>query len=190
VKESFLKQLYAAASGRHSPDPKVPKDFLDKVSIYFPSSDTVETSNGGPDCGGIITLGGKDYNEYFPKQCMREYKSTRTGVLSHNKILLVRGQKKNGKPLAWAYVGSANLSESAWGSQKILKSGKEGKLNIRNWECGVVVPVPDEDLVDVDMQDGKLPPLDVFKNTLEIPWQRPGEQYGDKEPWFFRDRGT
>jgi hypothetical protein len=106
---------------------------------------------------------------------------------SYSPGIIVRGKRKDGKPLAWAYIGSANLSESAWGSQRVLKSGKHGKLNVRNWECGVIVAVPEEDLANVE--DGQLPPLDVFRNTVEIPFQYPAELYGDKEPWFYRDFG-
>ncbi|WAO91028.1 Hypothetical protein NCS54_00847800 [Fusarium falciforme] len=41
----------------------------------------------------------------------------------------------------WAYVGSANLSESAWG--RIVKDRATGqpKMSCRNWESGVVVRV-------------------------------------------------
>ena len=127
------------------------------------------------------------YSAAFPKQCMREYKSTRNGVLSHNKILLARGRKKDNSPFAWAYIGSANLTEAAWGSQKILKSGKEGVLSIRNWECGVVVPVPEEKLKELTLADGEIPPMSVFEGTLEVPFQYPGEKYEGKEPWFFMD---
>jgi hypothetical protein len=186
LKDSFLKQLYIAASGELPlSDHDVPSDYLDRIRIYFPSRDTVIKSTGGPACGGIITLNRKFYGATFPKQCMREYKSTRKGVLSHNKILLARGRKKDNTPFAWAYIGSANLTESAWGAQKVLKSGKEGALTIRNWECGVVVPVPEETLKGLDLEDGEIAPMSVFEGTLEVPFQHPGEEYEGKEPWFF-----
>lgn len=188
IKESFLMQLYRASCGHASmTSSKVPHDFLDRIRIYFPTKDYVVKSTGGPNCGGIITLNRKDYNDSFPKQCMREYKSSRPGVLSHNKILLARGRKKDGTPFAWAYVGSANLSESAWGSQKMLKSGKDGKLTIRNWECGIVVPVPDGSFKGMKLEDGEVPSMSVFKGTVEVPFQYPGGRYEGKEPWFFRD---
>jgi hypothetical protein len=184
LKTSFLDQLYKAASGQSS----VSEDFLERIRIYFPTHDTVMNSTGGPDCGGIITLSPSFYNsDTFPKQCMRDYKSTRPGVLSHNKLLLARARRADGTPVAWAYVGSANLSESAWGSQKELKSGKMGKLSIKNWECGVVVPVPEESMKTLKLAEGEVPPMSVFKDVVEIPFQYPGERYGSKQPWFFRD---
>ncbi|KAH7262669.1 tyrosyl-DNA phosphodiesterase-domain-containing protein [Fusarium tricinctum] len=43
--------------------------------------------------------------------------------------------------LGWVYVGSANLSESAWG--RIVKDRATGqpKMSCRNWESGVVVQI-------------------------------------------------
>lgn len=188
LKESFIKQIYLAASGLHHISGQAPSDFLSHIRVYFPTADTVKNSTGGPNCGGIITLSRAHYDApTFPKQCLRDYKSTRPGVLSHNKLLLARGVRKDGSPFAWAYVGSANLTESAWGSQKILKSGKQGVLSVRNWECGVVVPVPEETLKSLQLAEGEVPDMSVFEGTVEVPFQFPGEEYAGKQPWFFRD---
>jgi hypothetical protein len=189
LKEEFLKNLYLAASGISLIPGNAPSDVLSRIRIYYPSDKTVKDSTGGPDCGGIITLSRAHYNApTFPRQCLREHKSTRPGVLSHNKMLLARGRKKDGSPFAWAYVGSANLTESAWGSQKVLKkSGNGGVLNVRNWECGVVVPVPKEKLEGLGLGEGEVPDMGVFKGTVEVPFQYPGEDYKGKQPWFFRD---
>jgi hypothetical protein len=46
---------------------------------------------------------------------MRDCQSQRGGLVMHNKMIFVQprdGGSEAGK--AWAYVGSANLSESAW----------------------------------------------------------------------------
>ena len=184
----FLSQLYAAARG--DPDltsTKPPPDLLDRIRIYFPSRDTVINSTGGAPCGGIITLDKSHYSQpSFPKTCLRDFKSTRPGLLSHNKMLLARGLKKDGQPFAWAYVGSANLSESAWGSQKVLQSGKRGKLVLRNWECGVVVPVPEDRFGGLELGGDEVPPMSVFEGTVEVPFMYPGERY-EGGPWFCRE---
>lgn len=154
------------------------------VRVYFPTNETVDKSVGGPDSAGIISLSRQYYNAAtFPKECLRDYDSTRRGMLSHNKLLLARGTKKNGKAFAWVYTGSANMSESAWGGQKVLKSGQMGSLNVRNWECGIVMPVPDDKLANFE---GTIPPMTVFQDTVEVPFVYPGQVYGDKEPWFLR----
>lgn len=188
LKESTLQQLYRAARGDRSLlNEKLPEDTLNNIRVYFPTNEAVVQSTGGSDCGGIITLNKNYYfNNDFPRQCLRQHISNRPGLLSHNKLILARGRKKDGKPFAWVYVGSANLTESAWGSQKILKSGKEGKVSIRNWECGVVVPVPKSSFDGIAVDEGEVPPLSVFKEVIEVPIEHPGEHFGNKQPWFFR----
>jgi hypothetical protein len=187
LKEDFLQKVYLAASGLQPLSNKAPEDWSDRFRVYFPTHETVVNSTGGVDCGGIITLNSRSYNATsFARQCLRTHTSTRTGLLSHNKLLLARGYKKDGTPFAWVYVGSANATESAWGSQSILKSGKEGALKMNNWECGVVVPVKPEKLQG--LTSGEIPPMSVFQETIEVPFKFPGEKYEGKKPWFFMDQ--
>ncbi|KAI7501245.1 phospholipase D/nuclease [Hortaea werneckii] len=81
------------------------------------------------------------------------------------------GGKRNGgdvggsrQDVAWVYVGSANCSQSAWGNLTTLQDrrsqakgkgkgkgkgeGEEAgwKMNCRNWESGVLLPVPEANL--------------------------------------------
>ena len=112
----------------------------DKFRIYFPTKDTVSKSTAGF-AGSIFCTREWFERETFPRACFREYRSTRSGLLSHNKILYARG-KQQGKDVAWVYVGSANMSESAWGKIVYDKRAKQYKINCRNWECGVLLPVP------------------------------------------------
>jgi hypothetical protein len=121
----------------------------DKMRIYFPTHDTVVSSIAG--AAGTICLSRKYWEEMrFPRSCFRDYQSTRTGLLSHNKILYARGKQSTSdgvkKNIAWAYVGSANMSESAWGKLIYDKKAKAWKINCRNWECGVLLPVPADEL--------------------------------------------
>ncbi|KAF2185826.1 phospholipase D/nuclease [Zopfia rhizophila CBS 207.26] len=189
LNHTFLRQIRKYASG--NPPLKsgdIPSKSLHKdIRIYFPTHDTVAQSTGGLDCGGTNTLDKRHYYaSTFPKDCLRDYKSTRPGVLSHNKILLARGRRTNEEvPFAWVYIGSANVSESAWGSVKTTSKNMLGKLNIRNWECGVLLPIPEESLRNLKLKKGEVPPMNVFEGTLEVPFQYPGEQYGEKKPWFF-----
>jgi hypothetical protein len=106
---------------------------------------------------------------------------------------------------AWAYVGSANLSESAWG--RLVKDGttKQPKLNIRNWECGIVIPVPmpmqhqhsgctktqgKEKKADkwADESQAGPPSMDVFLDVIPVPMIVPGEEYGGGRPWLYTQR--
>lgn len=117
-----------------------------KLRIYFPTHETVTSSTAG--AAGTICLSRKWYeSSTFPRQCFRDYKSTRHGLLSHNKILYARGKKmpaqtgEKEEEAAWVYVGSANMSESAWGKLVYDQKAKKWKINCRNWECGVLLPV-------------------------------------------------
>ena len=56
------------------------------------------------------------------------------------------------------------------------------KLNCRNWECGVVVPVrTDED------RAGKVG-LSAFERTVPVPMMYPGEPYGSCKPWYYTEQ--
>ena len=104
-------------------------------------------------------------------------------MLSHNKLLFARGRREDGRPFAWVYVGSANASEAAWGAQKVLKNGGLGKMVVRNWECGVLVPVAEGRVEGMGLGEGSVPGMGVFEGTIEVPFLCPGEGYGGKMPW-------
>lgn len=117
-------------------------------------------------------------------------------MLSHNKLLFARGVDANDEPFAWVYVGSANVSEAAWGGQKVGKGGGLGGLNVRNWECGVVVRVEGGkvrgkagSVVGQGEGERKVPDMSLFEDTIEVPFVVPGEEYGERGPWFFREDG-
>jgi hypothetical protein len=160
LNDSFLTILHNAARGEDATaTPKslsgpAPKPFQNTISttnirdlfrIYYPLNSTVTSSQAGS--AGTICLKADWWRgPLFPRECFRDYRSKRSGVLSHNKILYARGVNDKGQKVAWRYVGSANLSESAWGKLSWDKKRKEWKLGCRNWECGVIVPVDMEEL--------------------------------------------
>ncbi|KAI9797749.1 MAG: hypothetical protein M1835_006921 [Candelina submexicana] len=148
--------------------------------IYFPTEETVVNSSGGPSSGGTICLQPKWYfAETFPRSLLRDCKSRRNGMLMHNKMLYARPQSSvNERCTPWAYVGSANLSESAWGRLSQDKVSKGPKLVCRNWECGVLVPIPAS---DVKQPVG----MESFQNSVPVPMQTPGREYGTSKPWFY-----
>lgn len=195
LNDAFLKNLYLAAMGeepRKILSGKVPNCLRENARIYFPLHETVEKSTGRTPAAGTNCLQSSYYNNAkFPRACMRDYKSIRTGLLSHNKILFSRGQRvledtKQAVDIAWAYVGSANISESAWGKLLTDKEKKTEKLNCRNWECGVLIAIPPERIQSF-RAEGEILPMDVFKGFVDVPFQFPGEQYGSKKPWFFME---
>ena len=85
---------------------------------------------------------------------------------------------------AWAYVGSANLSESAWGKLVLDRPSKTPKLNLRNWECGVIIPIQPVDRAHSISQ--RMRDLKVFESRIPIPIEYPEEilEFGGRRPWF------
>lgn len=93
--------------------------------------------------------------------------------------------------MAWTYIGSANCTESAWGRLSKDKVTKAPRLNCRNWECGVLVPLTraskpskvsgDDEGSGSGSSGGDLA---MFEDRVPVPMKYPGEEYGMKEPWF------
>ncbi|KAJ4398023.1 hypothetical protein N0V85_006387 [Neurospora sp. IMI 360204] len=187
--------------------------------VYFPSKHTVRTSIA-KDAGTICFQ--KQWFEAptFPREVLRDCVSTRPGMLMHNKMIFVRRTEESeedpGKKVVsgFAYVGSANLSESAWGRLIKDRSTKKFKITCRNWECGVLVPAgttavassssstsakgqEQEEGNDEGNGKGKEampasaeddPSWEVFEGHVPIPMRVPGSPLqlnGSKSPFFF-----
>ncbi|SMR47142.1 unnamed protein product [Zymoseptoria tritici ST99CH_3D1] len=134
-----------------------PDNVREKVRIYFPTASTVRASTAGA-AGTLCIARNYFQGSTFPRACFRDYKSTRTGLLSHNKILLARGKRAiadaqagETEDVAWAYVGSSNMSPSAWGT--LPKNRKVNTITCRNWECGVLLPVSRERVLEASMTE-------------------------------------
>ncbi|KAI1304288.1 tyrosyl-DNA phosphodiesterase-domain-containing protein [Xylaria venustula] len=152
----------------------------DNFRIYFPSHETVSRSRGGKNSGGTICLQSKWWDSpTFPRELIHDCQSVRRGLLMHTKILFVRHLCEGKQQPSWAYIGSANLSESAWGRLVKDRASGQPKLNCRNWECGVLIPMENQ-AVNSDCQS--------FENRIPIPMVVPSEAYGknnSKRPWLF-----
>lgn len=232
LNDKYLRDLHLAASGdlkniaaqAAAAKSKATKDFFkpktatqtkslrETVRIYFPTKETVRASTAGS--AGTLCLQRKYFEGgSFPRSCFRDYKSTRPGMLSHNKILCARGKRKlaNGQTenVAWAYIGSSNVSKSAWGELPADRMVK--RITCRNWECGVLLPVSRDQLVrTVPMEKTKESTsagpdseteseleeetpaqesisMNVFKSIMDLPFEIPGSLYGDREPYYFTE---
>lgn len=118
--------------------------------------------------------------------------SSRSILTGVSQIIIGRGQRVTSSEeddeeaathtkVAWAYIGSANLSAAAWGQLSTDRATKTLKVTCRNYECGVIIPVG----AGEQAEDDEVPGYEVFKGTLDIPFEIPGEKYGDKTPWYF-----
>ena len=74
------------------------------------------------------------------------------------------------------------------------RATKEPKLNCRNWECGVLIPVISRG--DVVSEQNRSPNdesgtmLDIFEGIVPVPMRLPAPQYGpNRKPWFNSESG-
>ncbi|RMZ81549.1 hypothetical protein DV737_g2529, partial [Chaetothyriales sp. CBS 132003] len=74
-------------SGQNMAKGKSVQDWQGRFRFYFPSSDVVKASNGGPSCAGTICFSEKWWAaQTFPRAAMRDCVSVRDGLLMHNKV--------------------------------------------------------------------------------------------------------
>ncbi|UKZ96592.1 uncharacterized protein TrAFT101_011372 [Trichoderma asperellum] len=158
----------------------------ERFRIYFPTDHTVSKSRGGRNAGGTICVQAKWWRSpNFPRELVRDVIS-RDRLLMHSKMIFVRRRVGDSQAIrqspGWAYVGSANLSESAWGRMSKDRSTGGIKMNCRNWECGVIIPVPESKSVDKTLTS---PAMSMFAGTVPVPMQVPGPVYkSSDQPWL------
>ncbi|CAP86556.1 hypothetical protein E8E15_007437 [Penicillium rubens] len=217
INTPFLRSIYLACKGdnalldyelrtanrRREPPAEVlayNQECLDHFRIYFPSDETARAVHpNAKDAIGTICFNPAWWSgANFPRDTLRDCVSER-GVLMHNKLAFVHPSTPiempdNKECHGWAYVGSANLSESAWG--RIVKDPKTKslKMNCRNWECGVIVPIINEKKTG---EKGKGPethgavtsaplPVGVFNDTVPVPMRVPAAPLSEhRKPFFF-----
>jgi len=99
----------------------------------------------------------------------------------HSKVMLVRSSSS-----AWAYVGSANISESAWGRLTVDKKTGNRKVTCRNWECGVLVSTNRS----TPAQQTRFALSAAFEGIVPVPMAESANAYGASgtmDPWFYRE---
>ncbi|EFX00328.1 mitochondrial translation optimization protein [Grosmannia clavigera kw1407] len=168
-------------------------DWKSRMRVYFPSHQTVVRSRGGIRGAGTICFRRNWWESAkFPRKILRDYQNVKKGTLAHTKLLFVRREASSAQ--AWTYLGSANLSESAWGRLVKDRATKEPRLTCRNWECGVLIPAvprPEaERRANVPREGAGM--LGEFDKSVPVPMVLPGTEYGGKMgggnwPWFFTE---
>ncbi|KAG2236996.1 hypothetical protein INT48_001763 [Thamnidium elegans] len=152
----YLNELYksfcglpAYANGRAT-STILKKNELPPIDVVYPTRETVESSRLGPPGAGTICLNTSSWKKpTFPKQVMCDAISQRSGTLMHSKYIIatlpnaVSKNPKN-KVKGWVYCGSHNATVSAWGKFTVSRDSKQPKMNISNWELGVVLPIYEE----------------------------------------------
>lgn len=88
--------------------------------------------------------------------------------------------------VGWAYMGSHNLTQAAWGNISSAKGpGNVVQMSSSNWELGIVVPVRRHDLRE--SQSSCAGSASLTANI--ITWKRPVQRYAAGDvPWVSRRR--
>ncbi|RKF62697.1 putative tyrosyl-dna phosphodiesterase domain protein [Erysiphe neolycopersici] len=199
ISPSFIENLYTAAQGSLKLPPnktqakstiddeiRLRKCVNDFCRVYFPTRETVENSLGGLGAGGTICFQSQWWtSNQFLQHIIRDCKSRREGMLMHSKMWFVRPSKPHSR-LSWAYVGSANLSESAWGRLSTDLRTKQPKIHCANWECGVIFPV--KPIVAEVQYEIESKGIGESEGSIPVPMVVPGTTYEGKTPWFFNEK--
>ncbi|KAK3375445.1 tyrosyl-DNA phosphodiesterase-domain-containing protein [Podospora didyma] len=216
LNDTLLKGLYNACqgdSGRKEYESRAArngkggadKNLRSHVRVFFPSHETVVQSRGGRNGAGTICFQDRWWKApSFPHDVLRDCRSKRKGLLMHSKIIFVRRQAEDSESPSleaattpsFAYVGSANLSESAWGRLVKDRGTAQPKLTCRNWEAGVIVQTeggdpPSSSSSSINGGDSKnrSDGLGVFEGSVPVPMEVPGTPMpldGHLVPWFFQ----
>lgn len=119
-----------------------------EIKIVFPTSKNVESASavarhGASNIGCHTRPWPSAPNDL--KALFHHYKSKDPGCLFHQKLIAVYDQTDKAKPPHYIYIGSANLSQSAWGALEVDKRGNAATggtklVKMTNYECGVLIP--------------------------------------------------
>ncbi|KAF9108973.1 hypothetical protein BGX27_008175 [Mortierella sp. AM989] len=215
----FLDEFYRAARGLHvrARSRFADEERLPPIKVVFPTERHVHGSRLREDGAGTICLQSQFWEHpTFPRRVMHDFECAGSlkGSLMHSKIVLakVSDQPSNATTyipvpgsviprqeaisncVGWFYVGSANFTESAWGTvtnkRATAKNVNGIHINMRNWELGVVYIIETEDemhdLAAISAAQRLDPSGELsFFGPLPVPYMRPLTQYNDRDkPWI------
>ena len=159
------------------------------VRLLFPCESWVKTQSVEGTNGALTFFGKKKVSiEKGFIKLIHQPVSLRGNIMMHHKAIIAikKGSEQiscsdggNENDIAgWAYMGSHNLTQAAWGNISLGKKGGEVQLSINNWELGIIVPMRLNDL-----QESQKPLSDNMKANI-ITWKRPVEKYKEGDvPW-------
>ncbi|KAF8947423.1 hypothetical protein BGZ46_005588, partial [Entomortierella lignicola] len=215
----FLDEFYRSSRGlpirarsRFADEERMPP-----IKVVFPTEKHVQQSRLGELGAGTVCFQSHYWEDLtFPKRVMHDFECVGNlhGSLMHSKIILAKvarhpnslsmsipepaqvaaRRERATNCVGWFYVGSANFTESAWGTvanKKATEKNKSGlHVTMRNWELGVVYAIETEDemheLAAISAAQRLDPSGDQsFFGPLPIPYKKPLKQYELRDkPWF------
>ncbi|PWN32106.1 phospholipase D/nuclease [Meira miltonrushii] len=156
------------------------------MRLLFPSDSWVKKQSVEGVSGALTFFGKKKVSiEKGFIKLLHQPVSLRGNIMMHHKaIVAIKKGCEQASPsdeneiIGWAYMGSHNLTQAAWGNISSGKKGGEVQLSINNWELGVVVPMCLNDL-----HESQKPLPEGMKANI-ITWKRPAQKYKEEDvPW-------
>lgn len=181
----WLSSFFDCALGKdliqvHEPDCGIPEE----LKLFYPTNDDVMAAENEPQPGasniGCHTRPWLSVPKPL-RNIFHHYHSKDTGRIFHQKLVMAYNHRDTTKAPYYVYVGSANLSQSAWGALEQDKRGSAETCNLRltkmsNFECGVLVPG--------NLIQGLLEPGTPSWQDGIVPYVQTAEQYtGRDKPW-------
>jgi hypothetical protein len=120
-----------------------------KIKLFFPTVQNVKKDADEQSRLGASNIGCHirpwDKAPLEVKRIFHHYVSKDQGKLFHQKFILAYNPRDATQLPYYVYVGSANLSQSAWGALEHDKRGNETTsdkklVKLTNFECGVLIP--------------------------------------------------
>ncbi|KAF9918387.1 hypothetical protein BX616_009069 [Lobosporangium transversale] len=214
LSHKFLSEFYDASRGRPvKPRSKVyVEERLPDIKVVFPTEKHVQNSRYGELGAGTVCFHPQAWDDpTFPRRVMHDFECVGPyhGSLMHSKFVLAKSVQSTSttglyipphraalekKCAGWFYVGSANFTESAWGtvvSKRATAKFKSGVyVSMRNWELGVVCVMETEEEMEAMAEFANAQGLNPggeqsFFGPLPIPYKRPLTQYtATDRPWI------
>lgn len=175
-------------------DPEVPKE----LKLFYPTVGDVRTADEeAQQCASNIGCHTRPWPQAPEaiKDLFYHYQSKDSGKLFHQKLILAYDPTEPTAPPYCIYVGSANLSSSAWGALEKDKKENEATCDLKlvktsNFECGVVIPGHlIESLLEPgteSWQDGIVPFIQTaskYDLSKDRPWNDPRWVKDFQETW-------
>lgn len=183
----WLNGFYRCALGRQSLEIENDLEMPD-LKLFYPTIEDVQNAHMRAQTAASnigCHIRGWDKAPSSLKGIFHHYRPKDTGWLFHQKFILAYNPCNTSEAPYYVYIGSANLSQSAWGALERDKRGNEAThdtklVKISNFECGVVVPGHlIRDLLEPgteSWQNGLVPHLQTteqYHPRNDIPWNDP-----------------
>lgn len=183
---TWLDAFFDCAMGRNFieiPEPgcDVPKE----LRLFYPTTEDVVADDGQPQPGSAnIGCHTRPWSAAPKpiKDLFHHYHSKDSGRIFHQKLIMAYNPRDARAVPSYVYIGSANLSQSAWGALERDKRGNEATCDLKlvktmNFECGVVVP---GDVLETLLEPG----TESWQDGV-VPYVQTAEKYDVKrdKPW-------